>query len=86
MKETSKLANVKKDKATDQELIVGLLAKNPEKDFTYKEIARGLAWWDDPNRASRRMKELVTLKKIKELDPRMCFIAKSKCTVYQILN
>lgn len=86
MKETSKLANAKKDKATDQELIVGLLAKNPEKDFTYKEIARGLAWWEDPNRASRRMLELVRMQKIKEMQPRMCFIAKNKCTAYKINN
>ena len=86
MKKTSLMANAKKDKASDHDVIAGLLAKEPEKDFTYKEIAREVGWWDDPNRASRRMAELVRKARIIENQVRTCFVAKSKCTAYKIKN
>jgi hypothetical protein len=84
MKATSLLANAKKDKTSDQKIIVNLLSQQPLKDFTYKEICREVGWWDDPNRASRRMAELVRLNLITEERVRPCFIAKSKCTAYKI--
>jgi len=84
MKSTSLEALAKKDKATDHDLIVSALKKYPEKDFTYKEIAREVGWWDDPNRASRRMAELVRKKRVLISKVRKCFIANSNCTAYKI--
>lgn len=83
-KATSLEALAKKDKATDWELIVSILKKEPEKDFTYKEIARQAGWWNDPNRASRRMVELVRMKRVLISKVRKCFIANSNCTAYKI--
>ena len=84
MKKTSLEALAKKNKATDHDLIVSILKKEPEKDFTYKEIARQAGWWNDPNRASRRMAELVRMKKVLISKVRKCFIANSNCTAYKI--
>jgi len=82
--QTSREAHEKKDKASDWDLIVSILKKEPEKDFTYKEIARQAGWWNDPNRASRRMAELVRKKRVLISKVRKCFIANSNCTAYKI--
>lgn len=52
-----------------------LLSSNPEvKQYAFA--------WKNPNKASRRMSELVRDNKVKVLETRICSIAKSRCKTY----
>jgi hypothetical protein len=55
------------------------------KPLTYCEIALWLGW-GNPNKASRRMAEMVRVGLIEENDPRICSIAGTRCTTYVIKN
>ena len=89
---TSQLAyeNIKPKIPTDHSLILSVLKK--DEAFTYKEIGylvykklllnsetklKAFAWKLDPNKVSRRLKELVLQGKIKVLEQRKCSQAKS---------
>lgn len=78
---------------TDQELILAVLSN--EKAMTYNEIAKAVRIklyndkntfsvqsWVNPNKASRRMLELIRLKKVIPGEVRKCTIAKSNCKTY----
>lgn len=88
--------NMKPKIPTDHELILAVLSD--EKEMTYNEIAKEvrislyaqnktlqLQSWINPNKVSRRMKELVNKKKVMVSEPRLCTIVKSRCKTY-LLN
>ena len=94
---TSHLAyeNKKPTIPRDQDLILSVLKKDSA--ATYKEISymvykkllldnktrlSAFAWKYDPNKVSRRLKELVRENKIKVLEVRKCTRAKSMCNSY----
>ena len=54
-----------------------------DKQFTYSEIAKKLNW-SNPNKVSRRTKEMVEMGLIKECEVRVCRIAGSKCLTYMV--
>jgi len=54
-----------------------------EQPMTYSEIAKFLDW-DNPNKVSRRTKEMVEMGLIKECEVRVCKIAGSKCLTYMV--
>jgi DNA-binding transcriptional regulator GbsR (MarR family) len=54
-----------------------------DKGMTYTEIARDLNW-SNPNKVSRRTKEMVEMGLIKECEVRVCKIAGSKCLTYMV--
>lgn len=64
---------------TDHDKILSVMSKT--KDLTYNEIAWRLGWFN-PNKASRRMSELLRLGKIKVSQIRKCTKAKSHCKSY----
>ena len=64
---------------TDHQLILSKLCKN--KGFTYNEIAQMLGWLN-PNKASRRLPELVRLGLVKVKDVRRCMVAQTNCRTY----
>ena len=64
--------------------IVNVLSE-VQRDLTYKEIAKYLGW-SDPNKVSRRLKELREQGKITIKEVRKCTIAKSKCSSYILCN
>lgn len=77
---------------TDHAIIMSVLTNTP---MTYKEIGvkirvkliserktTELQGWFDPNKVSRRMSELVELKKVEVCPSRICTVAKSNCTTY----
>ena len=67
---------------TDQDKILSVLSKqNP---LTYNEIAWRLGWFN-PNKASRRLPELLRLHKIAKKGVKMCTRAKSNCSAYILL-
>lgn len=78
---------------TDHELILAVLSE--EKDMTYNEISKAIRLsfyankntfdalaWTNPNKVSRRMKELLMDKKVILGEVRECSIVKSKCKTY----
>ena len=86
--------NMKPKIPTDHELILSVLSDEP---LTYKEIGykvykklllngetrlKAFAWKHDPNKVSRRTKELLRMEKIKIKETRKCTIAGSKCYAY----
>ncbi|WP_299116885.1 hypothetical protein [uncultured Winogradskyella sp.] len=94
---TSHLAyeNKKPTIPRDHDLILSVLSK--KQGFTYKEIGyavykklllnietktKAFAWKYDPNKVSRRLKELVRSGKIEVLEQRKCTRAKSMCNSY----
>jgi UDP-N-acetylenolpyruvoylglucosamine reductase len=85
VKSTSREALLAKQdtKETDYNYILNSLSLSNGK--TYLEIAFSLNW-SNPNKVSKRMCELVRLKKVIELEPRICSIGKRRCTVYEILQ
>jgi len=56
-----------------------------DKPMTYSEIANELDW-DNPNKVSRRTKEMVEMGLIKECEVRVCRIAGSKCLTYMVVK
>ena len=52
-----------------------------DRPMTYSEIAKKLNW-SNPNKVSRRTKEMVEMGLIKECEVRVCRIAGSKCLTY----
>lgn len=54
-----------------------------KKESTYSEIARAIGWFN-PNKVSRRMPELVRLKKAVKCESRICSISKTMCATYKI--
>jgi hypothetical protein len=54
-----------------------------EKPMTYSEIAKDLNW-TNPNKVSRRTKEMVEMGLIKECEVRICKIAGSNCLTYMV--
>ena len=64
---------------TDHQLILSKLCKN--KGFTYNEIAQMLGW-KNPNKASRRLPELVRLGLVEVKGVRRCMVAESNCRTY----
>jgi len=83
VKSTSHEANNKKDKTTDHKLILSVLSETNA--LTFREIAN-LLKWSEPVRASRRMSELISLKKAKENTPRAYRISGRNCTTYLKIN
>ena len=87
MKTTSIEARINKIKSgtimTDQAQIYNLFELFPYRDFTYCEISQSLKW-QNPNKASRRLKEMVDLGLIEENEIRMCKVADSRCTAYRL--
>jgi DNA-binding Lrp family transcriptional regulator len=67
---------------TDQDKILSVLKKN--EPLTYNEIAWRLGWFN-PNKASRRMPELVRLGKALKKGVKRCSRAKSNCTAYILI-
>jgi DNA-binding transcriptional regulator GbsR (MarR family) len=51
--------------------------------MTYSEIAKDLNW-SNPNKVSRRTKEMIEMGLIKECEVRVCKIAGSKCLTYMV--
>jgi hypothetical protein len=86
MNANSLSANLLKDKKRDRDVIATFLKSNPAKGFTPKEIANALGWWGDPNKAYRRMAELVSLKIVDVKGSRKCFIGGRTCTEYIYKN
>lgn len=86
MKPTSKEAYIEAIKSgtivNDRTKIYNVL-KSSEKALTYTEIAAKLNWYN-PNKVSRRMKELVELGLIVEKPARKCEVVNSNCTTYKI--
>lgn len=97
MNTTSKLAyeNKKPSIPRDQDLILSVL--KTDKGSTYKEIGymvykkllldsktrlKAFAWKYDPNKVSRRLKEMITQGKIAVLEIRKCTRANSQCNSY----
>lgn len=93
--ETSREAykNMQPKIPSDQELILSVLSY--ENDMTYNEISKAVRLklyneektfeaqsWVNPNKVSRRMKELLESKKIISGEVRECSIVKSKCKTY----
>ena len=87
--------NMKPKIPNDQAVILSVLDDKP---LTYNEIAKDIRVkyqlqsksiealkWSNPNKVSRRMKELVMAKKVKVCEPRICTMVKSNCKTY-ILN
>lgn len=81
----------------DHQVILSVLVDGKEK--TYNEIAKDIRvkfqlagqtlkanQWINPNKVSRRLKELVLAKKIEACEPRICAIAKSNCKTYRLLT
>ena len=64
---------------TDHDKILSVLKK--DKSMTYNEIAWYLGWFN-PNKASRRIPELVRLGKVKLKEVRICKRAGSNCNAY----
>lgn len=82
---------------TDHSLILSVLDKKKGLTYkeigqrVYKKLLlntspneklKAYAWKYDPNKVSRRLKELVRLKRIKKDGVRKCSLAKSNCTTY----
>jgi len=65
----------------DHECILAVLSVNS--NLTYCEIAK-LLNWHNPNKASRRMKELIQLEKVEKSGTKICPIANSLCTTYKL--
>ena len=64
---------------TDHDKILDTLSRtNP---LTYNEIAWRLGWFN-PNKASRRLPELLRLGKVIKTGVKMCSRAKSNCSAY----
>lgn len=97
---TSQIAyeNKKPTIPNDHELILSVMDK--KKPLTYKEIGylvykklllsdstrlKAFNWKYDPNKVSRRLKELVISKKIEIKEQRKCTRAKSLCNSYVLL-
>lgn len=81
----------------DYDLILAVLSD--EKEQTYNEISKSVRLklynekktiqaqnWINPNKVSRRMKELITLKKVKYGETRKCTVANSNCKTYLLNN
>lgn len=76
--------NAFKDKIpTDHEAILTALEFNPNQ--TYMEIAK-LCRFQNPNKVSRRIPELIRLDKIEKSGERICSIGKRSCSTYAILK
>lgn len=58
-----------------------LLKLSSNRGYTYNEIAKFLNW-SNPNKVSRRLPELLRLKKIQIKEIRKCTIAGSMCKSY----
>lgn len=54
-----------------------------KKESTYSEIARCIGWYNS-NKVSRRMPELVGLKRVVKCESRICTVAKTMCSTYKI--
>lgn len=80
---------------TDQDLILSVLLKDKGKTYheislaVYKKLLLNIntkidayAWKYNPNKVSRRLKELISKKRIKVLEERKCTLAKSTCQSY----
>lgn len=56
-----------------------------DKPMTYSEIAKDLNW-HNPNKVSRRLKEMCEKELIKECEVRVCKIAGSRCLTYMVVK
>lgn len=87
--------NMKPKIPKDQLVILSVM--DEKKGLTYNEIAKEIRVkyhlenksiealkWTNPNKVSRRMKELVLAKKVEVCEPRICTIAKSNCMTYRL--
>ena len=63
--------------------IYDLLRSRERAELTYCEIAY-LLHWSNPNKVSRRTKEMVEIGLIEEREQRICTIAGSKCSTYTV--
>jgi DNA-binding Lrp family transcriptional regulator len=54
-----------------------------DEPMTYLEIAKSIGW-SNPNKVSRRLKEMVEKGLIKECEVRVCKIAGSRCLTYMV--
>ena len=85
---------------TDQDLILSVLKRNESLTYkeigqrVYKKLLLNLnpnaklkayAWKYDPNKVSRRLPELVRLKRVKINGSRKCTLAKSNCSTYILI-
>ena len=92
--------NMKPKIKTDHDLILSVLKKDKILTYKeigyaiYKQLLlssdskaklKAYAWKYDPNKVSRRMKELVRLKRVKIVKTRKCSIAGSNCSTYILL-
>ncbi|MGB0896859.1 MAG: hypothetical protein ACPGRW_06025 [Flavobacteriaceae bacterium] len=83
---------------TDQYHILSVMKK--DQDMTYKELGyavykklllsnetrlKAFAWKYDPNKVSRRMKELIDSGKVRLSQSRLCTRAKSNCSAYILI-
>ena len=74
--------NIKPRIPKDHLAILSVLSYN--KDMTYHEIAKALNW-GNPNKAGRRMSELLLKELVKSGEIRKCSIAGTNCNTY-LLN
>ena len=87
--------NMKPKIPNDHLVILSVL--DDKKPLTYNEIAKDIRVkyqlqsktiealkWSNPNKVSRRMKELVEAKKVEVCEPRICTIVKSNCKTYRL--
>lgn len=92
--------NIKPKIPTDHSIILGAMKKDEPMTYKeigysiYKKLllspdgkkrTKAFAWKYDPNKVSRRLCELVRLKKIKPVGVRKCTKAKSNCTTYVLV-
>lgn len=90
----------KPKKQNDHNLILSVLSKDKSKTYKEigyeiytklllskdnKKRLQAYTWKFDPNKVSRRLKELVVNHKIKVLEIRKCTMAKSLCNAYVIV-
>ena len=83
---TSLIANANAEKTVkpnDKQAILNVLSKCSTSQ-TYAEIAFLCGWWHNPNKASRRLKELLHAELIVKGENRICTQMKSLCSTYKI--
>jgi len=79
----------------DHQVILSMMSEN--QPMTYSEISKAIKEnalsnkdtvkyykWSNPVKVMRRLSELVRLEKVEKCEPRICTIAKSKCTTYKL--
>lgn len=87
--------NMKPKIPKDQLVILSVL--DEKKELTYNEIAKEIRVkyqlenksiealkWSNPVKVARRLKELVTAKKVEVCEPRICTMVKSNCKTYRL--